>query len=199
MSCSSSTRPRSIALLPLVARGLPGGDAGTFTLLLASMGAGAIVAACCCRGCASAGRATAWWHAAPGCRRWHGHRGLGTQYPGWPALAMVASGMAWITTANALSVSAQFGLPDWVRARGMSMYQMAIMGASAAGAAMWGQVATWTTTDPRQLVAAAAPALADAAGQPLDGRQPDRGGPDARAHVQGPPQPQQPPGAGRAC
>ncbi len=33
-----------LALLPLLARGLAGGDAGTFTLLLASMGAGAIVA-----------------------------------------------------------------------------------------------------------------------------------------------------------
>jgi hypothetical protein len=36
-------------------------------------------------------------------------------------------------------------LPDWVRARGMSMYQMAIMGAAASGAAVWGQVATWTS------------------------------------------------------
>ncbi len=34
-----------MALLPLVAKGLEGGGAGTFTLLLASMGAGAIVAA----------------------------------------------------------------------------------------------------------------------------------------------------------
>jgi hypothetical protein len=34
-----------LALLPLVAKGLEGGGAGTFTLLLASMGAGAIVAA----------------------------------------------------------------------------------------------------------------------------------------------------------
>jgi len=33
-----------LALLPLLARGLVGGDAGTFTMLLASMGAGAIVA-----------------------------------------------------------------------------------------------------------------------------------------------------------
>jgi hypothetical protein len=45
---------------------------------------------------------------------------------------MVLNGMAWITCANSLSVSAQLALPDWVRARGMSMYQMAIMGASAA-------------------------------------------------------------------
>ena len=34
-----------LGLLPLVAKGLHGGDAGTFTLLLASMGAGAIGAA----------------------------------------------------------------------------------------------------------------------------------------------------------
>jgi branched-subunit amino acid transport protein/quinol monooxygenase YgiN len=64
----------------------------------------------------------------------------------WVAVpAMFAAGTAWITTANTLSVSAQMGLPDWVRARGMSMYQMAIMGASAAGAALWGQVATLAT------------------------------------------------------
>ena len=54
---------------------------------------------------------------------------------------MCLGGMAWITVANSLSVSAQLALPDWVRARGMSIYQMAIMGASAFGAALWGQVA----------------------------------------------------------
>ena len=52
--------------------------------------------------------------------------------------------MAWITTANTLSVSAQLALPNWVRARGMSIYQMSIMGATAAGAALWGQVASLT-------------------------------------------------------
>ena len=58
--------------------------------------------------------------------------------------AMVLAGMAWITTANTLSVSAQLALPNWVRARGMSIYQMSIMGATAAGAALWGQVASLT-------------------------------------------------------
>jgi len=61
----------------------------------------------------------------------------------WVAVpAMFMGGMAWITTANSLSVSAQLSLPDWVRARGRATYQMAIMGASAFGAALWGQVAT---------------------------------------------------------
>ncbi len=131
-----------LALLPLLARGLPGGDAGTFTLLLASMGAGAIVAVL----------------ALPRLRQSHGRDGLvigGTVVQSaatavmaiapnaWVAMpAMLAAGMAWITVANSLSVSAQMSLPNWVRARAMASYQMAIMGASALGAALWGQVAT---------------------------------------------------------
>jgi MFS family permease/quinol monooxygenase YgiN len=131
-----------VAMLPLVARGLQGGGAGTFTLLLASMGAGAIVS-------------TAF---LPQMRRLLARDALVlcgaavqslamlvmafTVHSGVAVLAMLFAGAAWITTANTLSVSAQMGLPDWVRARGMSMYQMAIMGAGATGAAVWGQVAT---------------------------------------------------------
>ena len=63
----------------------------------------------------------------------------------WVALpAMVLVGMAWISVANSLTISAQIALPDWVRARGMSIYQMALMGGTAAGALLWGQVASWT-------------------------------------------------------
>ena len=131
-----------LALLPLLARGLVGGDAGTFTMLLASMGAGAIVAvlalprlrqrfgrdALVVGGTAVQSTATAVMAVAPNA---------------WVAVpAMLAAGMAWITVANSLAVSAQMSLPNWVRARGMASYQMAIMGASALGAALWGQVAT---------------------------------------------------------
>ena len=56
--------------------------------------------------------------------------------------AMMLAGMALISTANVLGVSAQMALPNWVRARGMSIYQMSIMGGTAAGAALWGQVAS---------------------------------------------------------
>ena len=123
-------------------RGLKGGDAGTFTLLLAAMGSGAIVAvlllprlrqamgrdALVLRGAIVQAAATAVMSVAP---------------TAWVAVpAMFMGGMAWITSANSLSVSAQLSLPNWVRARGMATYQMAIMGASAFGAALWGQVAT---------------------------------------------------------
>jgi quinol monooxygenase YgiN len=55
---------------------------------------------------------------------------------------MAVIGMAWISVANSLTVAAQQAMPDWVRARGMSMYQMSLMGAAAAGSLTWGQVAS---------------------------------------------------------
>jgi len=132
------------ALLPLVAHDL-GGDAGTFTLLLASMGAGAISATLF----------------LPRLRQKMGmdslvRRGSRVQALGIAVLAlapnvyvavpaMVLAGAAWITTANSLSVAAQLALPNWVRARGMSIYQMSIMGATAGGAALWGQVAAMSS------------------------------------------------------
>ena len=134
-----------MALLALIARGMQDGGAGTFTLLLAAMGGGAIVS-------------TAF---LPRLRRRYSRDGLvwrgaavqatamavmAVTHQLWIAVpAMFLGGAAWITVANTLSVSIQMGLPDWVRARGMSIYQMSIMGGSAAGAALWGQVATWTS------------------------------------------------------
>jgi len=148
-----------LGLLPLVARGLPGGDAGTFTLLMASMGSGAIVAALALPrlrqaygrdqlvvgGAVVQSAATAVVSMAPNA---------------WVAvLGMLAAGMAWIIAANSLSVSAQMSLPNWVRARAMATLQMAIMGSSALGAALWGQVATVSTIRTALLSAAASSIL----------------------------------------
>jgi len=129
------------ALLPLLALGMEGGNAGTFTVLLATMGTGAIFSALWLprlrqnlsrdtvvrTGALLQSLAMVAMVLAPTLA--------------WAMPAMFLAGMAWIATANSLSVSAQMALPDWVRARGMSMYQMAIMGSSALGAAFWGQVA----------------------------------------------------------
>jgi MFS family permease len=143
-----------LALLPLVAKSLPGGQAGTFTVLLASMGAGAIVAALqmprirkllplqhlLLAGSALHGTAAVVVAFAPNI------------YVAVPAMAL--AGMAWIAVANSLTVAAQMALPDWVRARGMSIYQMALMGSTATGAALWGQVATWTNIHESLAIAA---------------------------------------------
>ncbi len=131
-----------LALLPLEARRLPGGGAGTFTVLLATMGSGAIIAAMLlprlrhamtrdqlvsggtllqAAGMMTVAFAPNLWVATP---------------------AMLVTGMAWITVANSITVAAQMALPNWVKARGMAIYQTAMMGASALGAALWGQVAS---------------------------------------------------------
>ena len=133
-----------LALLPLVARRLHGGGPATFTVMLACLGAGAIFA-------------------AMRFPRWRERYSrdqfvrIGTLVQAalavlivyvpelWVALpAMVLVGMAWISVANSMTIAAQTALPDWVRARGMSIYQMALMGGSAAGSLLWGQVASWT-------------------------------------------------------
>ncbi len=131
------------ALLPLVAKRLHGGGPGTFTLMLSCLGVGAIVAALLFP-------------------RWRTrfsrdqfvrygtlvHAALSSLIVAvpeiWVALpAMLVMGMAWISVANSLTVSAQVAVPDWVRARGMAIYQTALMGGAAAGSLIWGQVAAW--------------------------------------------------------
>ena len=143
-----------VALLPLVARTLHGGGAATFTVMLSCVGGGAIVAALYFprwrlrfdRNQFVAGGTLI--HAVLSC--------LIVLVPQiWVALpAMVLIGMAWISVANSLTVAAQVAMPDWVRARGMSIYQMALMGGAAAGSLLWGQVAAMI--DVRGAVIAAA-------------------------------------------
>ena len=116
------------ALLPLVAKRLGSGGAETYTILLSSLGLGAIsVSAFLPRfrarwtrdqivmggtilnalGIAALGFAPTIWIAVP---------------------AMIAAGVAWIMVANTITIAAQLALPNWVRARGMAIYQMSIMG-----------------------------------------------------------------------
>jgi MFS family permease len=132
-----------LALLPLVARDMHGGGPATFTVMLASLGAGAVVAAM---------YFPRWrdrWSRDQFVRAGtiaHAVLSVLIVYVPelWVALpAMALVGVAWISVANSLTVTAQMTMPDWVRARGMSIYQTALMGGAAAGALLWGQVASW--------------------------------------------------------
>jgi MFS family permease len=58
------------------------------------------------------------------------------------AVAMLATGVAWIGILSALQVSAQMTLPEWVRARGLAAFVVVFMGGMALGSVLWGQVAT---------------------------------------------------------
>ena len=149
-----------VALLPLVARQMRDGGAGTFTVLLASMGLGAIV--------------TALWLPRIRSRMTRDElvrNGTVVQAAAMLAMAyapnlyaavpaMLVAGAAWIATANSLTVGAQMLLPDWVRARGMSIYQMALMGGTAVGAALWGQVASLSSVRTSLVLASVAALVA---------------------------------------
>jgi MFS family permease len=130
-----------LALLPLVAKSMSSGGAGTYTALLSCMGLGAVAA-------------TLWM---PRLRKRLDQQSVlnaGTVLHAastavvacapntWvAALAMLPAGAAWIAAGSSMTVSAQLSLPDWARARGMSIFLMAFMAGTAAGAALWGTVA----------------------------------------------------------
>ena len=133
-----------LALMPLVAH-QSGGGAAMFTAMMSCLGAGAILAAL---------QFPRWRarYARDQFVRWGtmSHAVLSTLIVSvptpWIVLpAMALLGAAWISTANTLVMAAQLALPNWVRARGMSIYQMALMGGTAIGAGLWGQVAGLTT------------------------------------------------------
>jgi len=58
-------------------------------------------------------------------------------------LALFAGGMAWITAFSLLRVKAQQSVPNWVRARAMSIMMMVSFGAMTLGSALWGQSAVY--------------------------------------------------------
>jgi hypothetical protein len=98
------------ALLPLVARGIHGGGAGTFTLLLAAMGSGAIAAALYLPRLRAAIGRDQFVRWGPGARA----ASVAVVFSPslWLAVpAMAVAGMAWIATANSLTLSAQMACP----------------------------------------------------------------------------------------
>jgi MFS family permease len=131
------------ALLPLVAKRMPGGGAWTYTVLLASLGIGAVAAAFFLprlRVLISRQRLLRDGTLLQGLAM----IGLGFSPNVWTAVpAMMIAGASWLSVVNTLTVTSQLSLPDWVRARGMSIYMMVMMGAASASAALWGQVASW--------------------------------------------------------
>jgi MFS family permease len=184
-----------IALLPLTARRLEPSGAGVFTLLLAAMGAGALVGAALLPRLATAVSRDAVVRSGTLAQAAATIIVALATSPWLACVGMFVAGIAWLAVGNTLTVSAQMALPDWVRARGMAIFQMCFMGGNAAGAALWGQVAS--TTDLRtSLLGSAAFGVAvtllawrlSVAGAPADELTPT-------AHWSAPPRTQAPIGA----
>jgi MFS family permease len=56
-------------------------------------------------------------------------------------VVLVPTGIAWIAVLSSMNAAMQLFLPTWVRARGLSVYQMVLFGSQAAGAVIWGVIA----------------------------------------------------------
>ncbi|WP_299164177.1 MFS transporter [Accumulibacter sp.] len=142
------------ALLPLIAKNELKGTATLYGVMLGAAGAGAVTGALF----------------MPMLRKRLSPDRMVTVATGLIALVMLAVatirhpavatagcfvfGAGWIAVLSTLNVSAQIALPDWVRARGLSVYLTVFFGAMSAGSALWGQVATQATI-PIALLAAA--------------------------------------------
>ena len=69
--------------------------------------------------------------------------------------ALVIGGASWLLSLSTLNASMQLNLPAWVRARGLSVYQLIFMGGQALGSVVWGVIAASTTSSTSLLVSAA--------------------------------------------
>lgn len=69
--------------------------------------------------------------------------------------ASFVAGASWIAVLSSLNVAAQAALPDWVRARGLSIFITVFFGAMTFGSILWGQVASMFGISMTLLIAAA--------------------------------------------
>jgi len=69
-------------------------------------------------------------------------------------LVLLVGGACWLLSLSTLNASMQLSLPSWVRARGLSVYQLVFMGGQAVGSLAWGLVAGATTSVTSLLISA---------------------------------------------
>ncbi len=150
------------ALLPLIARQELEGGPTLYGTMLGAVGLGAVIGALL----------------LPKLKAWLGADGLVAAGTGGTAIVLVVfalvnrseaataasliAGASWIAVLSSLNVSAQVALPDWVRARGLSIFITIFFGAMTLGSVIWGQIASIAGI-PTTLLIAAAGALLGAA------------------------------------
>lgn len=148
------------ALLPLIARDLLKGGPAYYGLLLAAIGLGAVLAAL----------------GLPRLKKVMEANKIVALGSGGTVLVLIIfalssnqeaglfasllAGASWLAVLSSLNVSTQLALPEWVRARGLSMLLMVYFGAMAGGSLIWGNIAGQIGVPNTLLIAAAGAALA---------------------------------------
>jgi hypothetical protein len=142
------------ALLPVVADDLLDSGSTGFGLLLGSLGVGAVL------GAAVLGRVITRLSANQvlviAALLFAGSLVACVTVPSLPLLAvlLVPAGAAWLFVLMGITGALQVFLPAWVRARGLSTFNVAFAGSQAAGSLLWGLVAQWTGLFPTFVAAA---------------------------------------------
>jgi MFS family permease len=70
------------------------------------------------------------------------------------AAFMIVAGWGWLASLSTFNAATQLAIAEWVRGRGLAMYQVAFYGCQAIGSIVWGQVASATSIAVALLVAA---------------------------------------------
>ena len=137
MSCGSAIW----ALLPVLARDSYGLGQSGYGLLLGAFGVGGVLGA---------------FVMPPMRRRWPSHHVVAASALGFGAMTasmaarlplplalceLVVGGTLWMCGASSIYAAVQGSLPGWVRARGISIYNLSYFAAMAGGAALWGACA----------------------------------------------------------
>lgn len=146
------------ALLPLIVRTVLAGGPELYGILLGCLGAGAVTGAILLPRIKS--------RLGPDGTVMFGTTGLAgvivlmALVPNWylAAAAALMAGLFWISVLSTLNVSAQTALPNWVRARGLSIFLMVFFGSMTAGSLIWGQLASYVGI-PAALITASAGAV----------------------------------------
>ncbi|WP_417625232.1 MFS transporter [Paremcibacter congregatus] len=143
------------AMLPLVARTVLDGEAQLYGILLASVGSGAVAGAFVLPRI----------KARLGADKTVMAGTIGTalvmvsfalmQNPIVAVVASFIAGTSWIAVLSSLNVSVQTALPDWVRARGLSVFLTLFFGSMSAGSVFWGWLAETFSIETTLLAAGA--------------------------------------------
>lgn len=78
------------------------------------------------------------------------------------AALMVAAGWGWLASLSTFNATTQLAVAEWVRGRGLAVYQIAFFGCQAIGSIVWGQVASATSISVALQIAAAGLVLGSA-------------------------------------
>jgi MFS family permease len=129
------------SLLPVVASREIHGSALAYGILLGCLGAGAVAGAAMLAPLRA--KYSSDWIAVSGTLLFAAATtGLALERRFGPlAVAMVAGGVAWMTTMSTFNVFAQTSAPGWVKARALAVYLLMFQASIAIGSSIWGAIA----------------------------------------------------------